>query len=606
MFSFRFSDFVVHHPLPALSVYLLSARCSTVHNKAKQIKSLVLSVTVGFTLFCPAYLALSDGNMVGVQIDDWIVMFSRTQASIVLGEFAIAGVGTYEAIVTDLDSGKSYDAYLDGEKQNPPPASSGNGLAKFSLDLPLQGETYAVNVWDMSSEIVIETAEVSGVWDGGTHYINQNITVGLGETLTVKNGAVAKFAPGVQMTVEGTIIVDGTEGTVVFTSVYDDDYGVDLDGQGLAYEEQDPAPGDWDGIFLNGMEYPPLFDFEGIGQFDHYHIRYGGNIDGQADSNVCFFSSDSGYFYNSISEGSANYGVTVTDCSLTFRHSRIAENNSYGIHITGTANPDLGTNDNSDNWGYNSIRDNGGYQLYNTTSNTVSAVGNYWNPADNTYGPVDDSNPLSSDPTMVMLSNFTAAIRDGKVILIWRTEVEVHNVGFVIYRGDTKDGNYVKIAFVPGAEDSETSSDYRFTDEQVQPGHTYYYYLEDVDVAGERTKSEIIQVEVPAFSTQAELGILPEQNALLGNYPNPSNPGTWIPYDLAEAADVTIRIYDIRGHLIRTLHLGHQPAGSYLSKGKAVYWDGQDDTGERVGSGVYFYRLSAGNFSVVRKMVVLR
>jgi PKD repeat protein len=201
-------------------------------------------------------------------------------------------------------------------------------------------------------------------------------------------------------------------------------------------------------------------------------------------------------------------------------------------------------------------------------------------------------------PTMVVLSGFAVAAGDGKVTLIWHTEAEMCNVGFAIYRrSNTRDGSYTRIAFISGAEDSETPNDYQFTDKQVQPGHTYYYYLEDVDIAGKRSRSDVIQISLPALLTQAQL---------LDNYPNPFNPGTWIPYNLAETADVTIRIYDARGHLIRILHLGHQPAGFYLSKGKAAYWDGRDDTGERVGSGVYFCRLSAGSFFDIRKMAILK
>lgn len=213
------------------------------------------------------------------------------------------------------------------------------------------------------------------------------------------------------------------------------------------------------------------------------------------------------------------------------------------------------------------------------------------------------------EPTLVKLATFTVSASDGKVTLYWRTETELDNVGFAIHRGDTRDGNYTRIAFVAGAQDSETSNDYQFMDEQVRPGHTYYYYLEDVDLAGGRTKSDVIQVSLPvslpvALPTQTELEILPERNSLLPNYPNPFNPATWIPYNLAEAADVTIQIYDVWGRLIRTLHMGHQPAGFYSGKDKAAYWDGQDNTGKRAGSGVYFYRLSAGSFSAIRKMVI--
>ena len=100
--------------------------------------------------------------------------------------------------------------------------------------------------------------------------------------------------------------------------------------------------------------------------------------------------------------------------------------------------------------------------------------------------------------------------------------------------------------------------------------------------------------------------IIPEKTGLLANYPNPFNPETWIPYHLAKPADVTLSIYAADGKLIRTLALGHQPAGIYESKIRAAYWDGRNDFGERVASGLYFYTLTAGDFATTRKMLILK
>ena len=98
--------------------------------------------------------------------------------------------------------------------------------------------------------------------------------------------------------------------------------------------------------------------------------------------------------------------------------------------------------------------------------------------------------------------------------------------------------------------------------------------------------------------------IIPEETVLLHNYPNPFNPETWIPYHLAEAAEVTLTIYAVDGTVVRTLALGHQSAGFYQSRSRAAYWDGRNAQGEPVASGVYFYTLRAGDFSATRKMVI--
>lgn len=98
--------------------------------------------------------------------------------------------------------------------------------------------------------------------------------------------------------------------------------------------------------------------------------------------------------------------------------------------------------------------------------------------------------------------------------------------------------------------------------------------------------------------------LTPKATALLPNYPNPFNPETWIPYQLTEAAEVTLRLYTANGTLIRTLALGHQPIGMYHDRHHAAYWDGRNEFGEPVASGVYFYSLTAGNFTATRKMLV--
>jgi murein tripeptide amidase MpaA len=96
------------------------------------------------------------------------------------------------------------------------------------------------------------------------------------------------------------------------------------------------------------------------------------------------------------------------------------------------------------------------------------------------------------------------------------------------------------------------------------------------------------------------------ENYLGFSYPNPSNPEAWIPYRLAQNADVVIRIYNSTGQHIRTLSLGNKNAGIYITKDKAAYWDGRNDTGEKVSSGIYFYSIQAGDFRDTRKMVFIR
>ena len=98
--------------------------------------------------------------------------------------------------------------------------------------------------------------------------------------------------------------------------------------------------------------------------------------------------------------------------------------------------------------------------------------------------------------------------------------------------------------------------------------------------------------------------VSPDETALLPNYPNPFNPETWIPYQLAKDADVTVTIYDVRGGVVRRLALGHQAAGFYYGRGRAAYWDGRNALGEKVASGLYFYTFTAGDFTATQKLLI--
>ena len=113
--------------------------------------------------------------------------------------------------------------------------------------------------------------------------------------------------------------------------------------------------------------------------------------------------------------------------------------------------------------------------------------------------------------------------------------------------------------------------------------------------------------ERPTFAAPSIVSAINHvETSLLPNYPNPFNPETWIPFRLAEDVDVTLTIYDVSGCVIRTLDIGYSKAGAYESRDKAIYWDGRNDLGEDVASGVYFYTLTAGEYFATRKMLILK
>ena len=127
---------------------------------------------------------------------------------------------------------------------------------------------------------------------------------------------------------------------------------------------------------------------------------------------------------------------------------------------------------------------------------------------------------------------------------------------------------------------------------------------EEVTLEGGFTYDDSLAVE-PKEKLLTTFGLV-KQTRLLQNYPNPFNPETWIPYQLATEADVTVVIYNSQGQRVRTLKLGSQLPGLYLTQEKAAYWDGRNDTGEWVSSGTYFYHLQAGDYSAAKKMIILK
>ena len=139
--------------------------------------------------------------------------------------------------------------------------------------------------------------------------------------------------------------------------------------------------------------------------------------------------------------------------------------------------------------------------------------------------------------------------------------------------------------------------------------------LERIDADRLRVQLEILRAEndgslkyqqAIAFLQAVLVALHPNQTLLLANYPNPFNPETWIPYQLARGSNVWITIYDTRGAVVRRLELGYRAEGYYRVRGRAAHWDGRNTVGERVASGLYFYQLETDTVSLLRKMVILK
>ena len=205
----------------------------------------------------------------------------------------------------------------------------------------------------------------------------------------------------------------------------------------------------------------------------------------------------------------------------------------------------------------------------------------------------------------VTLSAFSARAGKGSVQLNWSTASEIENLGFILERRVTESEyqNWIEIAsyvtnpVMAGQGSTSKRTEYSYTDESIEPGIFYEYRLADVSYQG---TFEYHSMTVLATATAPALQ-MPSEYSMQQNYPNPFNPTTTISYGLPEEADISLVIYDIRGHVVKTIDSGGQVAGWYEH-----VWRGLDNSGQPVSTGLYLTRLQAGSHTKTIKMLYLK
>ncbi len=193
----------------------------------------------------------------------------------------------------------------------------------------------------------------------------------------------------------------------------------------------------------------------------------------------------------------------------------------------------------------------------------------------------------------VELATFNGSSVDAVVTLNWSTHSETNNLGFYIYRSEMENGSFKKIneQIIKGSGNSAIECKYVFEDKDVVVGQTYYYKLVDIDFAGSTASHGPISVKVNA----------PDSYSLDRNYPNPFNPSTKISFKLKDGGYVDLSIYNIKGQIVKKLKSEHMNPGKYL-----IEWDGKDDSGKILPSGLYFYRIKINDFTQYGKMQFIK
>ncbi len=235
------------------------------------------------------------------------------------------------------------------------------------------------------------------------------------------------------------------------------------------------------------------------------------------------------------------------------------------------------------------------YKGYFLDSNQPSSIGNTLAQFEQNPITIDTTSQRFPEVVPVELVSFTASVQNSTVHLVWLTATETNNFGFEVQRKIQSESDWLKIAFVPGHGTTTKPVRYEYVDRDLLP-ETYNYRLKQIDTDGTFTLSDILTVVVKA----------PQSFALKSNYPNPVNPQTWIEYQLPQSPEVIgqraiLKIYNLLGQTVRTLVDEVQSPGFYR-----VAWDGTNEAGEPVNSGIYIYRLQFGSFVQTRKMIVIR
>lgn len=232
-------------------------------------------------------------------------------------------------------------------------------------------------------------------------------------------------------------------------------------------------------------------------------------------------------------------------------------------------------------------------RLDNNGNNTYGTNGNGWDLDDNSTDLYFEPDIVTVPPLPVELSYFSAKVSENGINLIWRTETEVNNYGFDIQKNHPplsplpggEEKGWVSIGFVEGNGNSNSPKEYSYFDDKVLAG-TYSYRLKQIDTDGNFEYSKVVRVN---FN-------LPQNFELYQNYPNPFNPSTTISFSLPRSTNVKISVYNLIGEKVDEILNGSLDAGIH----QIIF------NASNLHSGMYLYKLEAGNISLTKKMILIK
>ena len=297
----------------------------------------------------------------------------------------------------------------------------------------------------------------------------------------------------------------------------------------------------------------------------------------------------SGYTYNDADNGVNFYVKLGSDGKWTIKYKA-------GIKLTDEAatNPSnysdgsVTSSTSDDTYSGSTYKWSGWIYSHSSSASEKSYFDNFG------IGTVDQSLPIE-------LQNFNAVPGNSKVTLCWITESETDNLGFNLYRSTNNNSEFLMLnaELIAGNGSTSERHEYSYIDRDVINGLTYYYKIEDVDYAG---KSKLHNIIVSATPAGNEASTLIKDFRLQPCYPNPFNPKTTLRFELGDAADVHVQVYDLLGNMVTTLTNSDYQPGEY-----SLTWNGRDANDRLTATGIYFLWISSSTgFNGAQKVIFLR
>ncbi len=442
------------------------------------------------------------------------------------------------------------------------------GNVDFSGGLTLSGTTFTVSNGTINGTVEMAGSSAQTMEGGGSAYSIENLTVNNSNGLTLNNPVIVSgtltLTSGLIHTDDTNLLTIGSSGSISgYSSTRYINGTLAYSGTGSKYFPIGNS-GDY-----RPVELVNLAGTDPVVRFKMVKSSPGGTVDGTLDH-----ISAVRYWLGTLTSGS----ISGCQVKLSWETNDGVDGSLDNIAVA-TSSSQSGTYTSAGNSGTSGNSSSG-----TVLSNSLTTMQYF------TLGSISTDNSLP-----VELASFTASADFGKVVLDWTTASELDNLGFNIFRrllAEEDAWEQVNSDMIEGQGNTSQETNYSFVDSKVIAGQTYVYKLQSVSLNGVLADEKTVEVSVP----------VPTEYALFNNYPNPFNPTTSIRFQMPETNKVQLVIYDSQGRIVKQLIKNKS-----MSRGEhVVTWDATDEIGNRVASGMYFYRFGAGSFVKMGKMILLK